>query len=94
MNGCQTCNSIYKAYKKKTDLSKAKVIVKIIETKGESVTQGIVRGTNRQNIVYKEAFETTRQFHKDLEEFINIMATRGFHKVYYEIGRASCRERV
>lgn len=84
VNGCQTCNSIYKAYKQKTDLSKAKVIVKIIETKGESVTQGIVRGTNRQNIVYKEAFETTRQFHKDLEEFINIMETNGFHKVFYE----------
>lgn len=84
VNGCQTCNSIYKAYKLKTDLSKVKVIVKIIETKGESVTQGIVRGTNRQNIVYKEAFETTRQFHKDLEEFINIMDTKGLHKVYYE----------
>lgn len=84
VNGCQTCNSIYKAYKQKTDLSKAKVIVKVIETKGESVTQGIVRGTNRQNIVYKEAFETIRQFHKDLEEFINTMETNGFHKVYYE----------
>lgn len=84
VNGCQTCNSIYKAYKQKIDLSNAKVIVKIIETKGESVTQGIVRGTNRQNIVYKEAFETIRQFHKDLEEFINIKETNGFHKVFYE----------
>ena len=84
VNGCQTCNSIYKAYKQKIDLSKAKVIVKIIETKEEAVTQGIVRGTNRQNIVYKEAFETIRQFHKDLEEFINIMETNGFHKVFYE----------
>lgn len=84
VNGCQTCNSIYKAYKQKTDLSKAKVIVKIIEIKKETVTQGIVRGTNRQNIVYKEAFETTRQFHKDLEEFINVMETNGFHKVFYE----------
>ena len=84
VNGCQTCNSIYKAYKQKIDLSNAKVIVKIIETKEEAVTQGIVRGTNRQNIVYKEAFETIRQFHKDLEEFINIMETNGFHKVFYE----------
>lgn len=84
VNGCQTCNSIYKAYKQKTDLSGAKVIIKIIEAKGESVTQGIVRGTNRQNIVYKEAFETTRQFHKDLEDFINCMETKGFHKIFYE----------
>ncbi len=84
VNGCQTCNSIYKAYKEKTDLSKAKVIVKIIESKGESVTQGIVRGTNRQNIVYKEAFETIRQFHKDLEDFIKCMETEGFCKTFYE----------
>ncbi|MBR9947661.1 AIPR family protein [Clostridiaceae bacterium Marseille-Q4145] len=84
VNGCQTCNSIYKAYKEKTDLSKAKVIVKIIEAKGESVTQGIVRGTNRQNIVYKEAFETIRQFHKDLEDFIKCIETKGFCKIYYE----------
>ena len=41
--------------------------MKIIETIDETVTQGIVRGTNRQNIVYEEAFETIRQFHRDLE---------------------------
>lgn len=84
VNGCQTCNSIYRAYKQGTDLSKVKVIVKVIETMGGAVAQGIVRGTNRQNIVYEEAFETVRQFHKDLEEFINIMEPKGFHKVFYE----------
>lgn len=84
VNGCQTCNSIYKAYKQGTDLSKVKVIVKVIETMGGTVTQGIVRGTNRQNIVYEEAFETIRQFHKDLEEFIHVMDVNGFHKVFYE----------
>ena len=48
------------------------------------MTQGIVRGTNRQNIVYEEAFETIRQFHKDLEEFFNIMTVTGFQRIYYE----------
>lgn len=84
VNGCQTCNSIYKAYNQGTDLSKAKVVVKVIETMGSTVAQGIVRGTNRQNIVYEEAFETIRQFHKDLEEFIHVMNVNGFHKVFYE----------
>lgn len=84
VNGCQTCNSLFTAYKKKIDVSKVKVIVKIIETTVESVTQGIVRGTNRQNIVYEEAFETIRQFHKDLEDFFNIMGIQGFQKIYYE----------
>ena len=84
VNGCQTCNSLFRAYKKKTDLSKVKVIVKIIQTSDEVVTRGIVRGTNRQNIVYEEAFETIRQFHKDLEEFFKVMEVPGFQKIYYE----------
>lgn len=84
VNGCQTCNSLFEAHKNGMDLSEVKVIVKTIETTGESVTQGIVRGTNRQNIVYEEAFETIRQFHKDLEEFFNIMTVTGFQRIYYE----------
>lgn len=84
VNGCQTCSLLFKAYKKGIDLSKVKVIVKTIETTDEIVTQGIVRGTNRQNIVYEEAFETIRQFHKDLEDFFNIMEVPGFKKIYYE----------
>lgn len=84
VNGCQTCTSLFMAHKKKTDLSKVKVLIKTIETTDEIVMQGIVRGTNRQNIVYEEAFETVRQFHKDLEEFFNIMQTPGFQKIYYE----------
>lgn len=84
VNGCQTCNSLYKATADGIDISKAKVIVKTIEAIGESVTQGIVRGTNRQNIVYEEAFETIRQFHKDFEDFVNIMEVPKLQKVYYE----------
>lgn len=84
VNGCQTCNSLFRAYKMGTNLSDAKVIVKIIETTDETVAQGIVRGTNRQNIVYEETFETIRPFHKDLEDFFNIMEVPGFQKIYYE----------
>lgn len=84
VNGCQTCTSLFMAHKKKIDLSKVKVLIKTIETTDEIVMQGIVRGTNRQNIVYEEAFETVRQFHKDLEDFFNVIQVPGFQKIYYE----------
>lgn len=84
VNGCQTCNSLYKGKRKGNDLSQVQVIVKVIEATKSEVTQGIVKGTNRQNIVYEEAFETIRRYHKELEDFFNIMQTEGFYKVYYE----------
>ncbi len=84
VNGCQTCNSLYKVKEKGNNLSQVQVIVKVIEATKPEVTQGIVKGTNRQNIVYEEAFETIRQYHKDLEEFFYIMQTEGLCKVYYE----------
>lgn len=84
VNGCQTCSSLYKAKRKGNDLSQVQVIVKVIESTEPEVTQGIVKGTNRQNIVYEEAFETIRQYHKELEDFFNVMQTEGFNKVYYE----------
>lgn len=84
VNGCQTCNSLYKVWRKGSDLSQVQVIVKVIEAIEPDVTQGIVKGTNRQNIVYEEAFETIRGYHKELEDFFNSMQTEGFCKVYYE----------
>lgn len=84
VNGCQTCNSLYKVKKKGNDLSQVQVIVKVIEATKPEVAQGIVKGTNRQNIVYEEAFETIRRYHKELEDFFNVMQTEGFCKVYYE----------
>lgn len=84
VNGCQTCNSLYKVKRMGKDLSQVQVIVKVIEATKSEVAQGIVKGTNRQNIVYEEAFETIRRYHKELEDFFNIMQTEGFCKVYYE----------
>ncbi|MCM1189496.1 MAG: AIPR family protein [bacterium] len=84
VNGCQTCNSLYKVKRKGRDLSQVQVIVKVIEATKPEVTQGIVKGTNRQNIVYEEAFETIRRYHKELEDFFNVTQTEGFYKVYYE----------
>ena len=55
------------------DLSKVTLLAKIIATEKDEVTSAIIRGTNSQNVVYNEAFETTRDFHKNLEEFFTVM---------------------
>ena len=86
VNGCQTCNTLFKAYKDGIDLSKATLIVKLIATENYSITNSIIKGTNRQNVVYDEVFEITREFHKNLEEYINIIQEKlpEENKIYYE----------
>lgn len=72
VNGCQTCNVIFNASKqlqKIENLSLVKVVLKIISTTNDNIINSIVRGTNKQNIVQDEAFETIREFHKKLEDF-------------------------
>ena len=84
VNGCQTCNVIYEAGKKKLDLSKVTIIAKVIATSSLDITNRIVKGTNRQNIVYDEAFEITRQFHKDLEDLFNALTAENGVRLFYE----------
>lgn len=84
VNGCQTCNMIYQAYRRGVSLECVQVIAKIVGSNEEEVTQGIVRGANRQNIVYEEAFETIRGFHKDLEKNFEYNQVKGYQKIYYE----------
>lgn len=84
VNGCQTCNVIYEASKKGLDLSHVTIIAKVIATRSLEITNSIVKGTNRQNIVYDEAFEITRQFHKDLEDLFNALATETSIRLFYE----------
>lgn len=83
VNGCQTSHVLFYAKEKGIDVSKIPLSIKVISTKDIEVTNQIVRGTNRQNIVYDEAFETTKKFHKDLEEFFNAI-TGDNDKIYYE----------
>lgn len=84
VNGCQTCSMIYQAYRKDIVLDDVQVVAKIVGSNKELVTQGIVRGANRQNIVYEEAFETTKEFHKKLERYFEINQVLGYDKIYYE----------
>lgn len=86
VNGCQTCHMIYQAHRKGVNLEDVRIIAKIVESGSgqEDVTPGIVRGTNRQNIVYEEAFETIKEFHKDLEQYFECNQVKGCEKIYYE----------
>lgn len=84
VNGCQTCNMIYQAFRSGIDLNSVRVIAKIVGSNVEDVTQGIVRGANRQNIVYEEAFETIKGFHKELEKYFENNQVNGYQKIYYE----------
>lgn len=85
VNGCQTCNVLFDAHTQGLDLSKVTLLAKIIATEKDEVTSSIIRGTNSQNVVYNEAFETTRDFHKHLEEFFDVIqGNSSCNRIYYE----------
>jgi hypothetical protein len=84
VNGCQTNHVLFQAKDKNASLEQVPLQIKVIATKNLNITNQVVRGTNRQNIVYDEAFETTKKFHKDLEEFFNNYTPRGHARLYYE----------
>lgn len=84
VNGCQTCSVLFYAMKMGLDLSEVTVVAKVIATHSLDITNNIVKGTNRQNIVYDEAFEITRQFHKDLEDLFNALTVESGVRLFYE----------
>lgn len=85
VNGCQTCNVLFDAFTQGLDLSKVTLLAKIIATEKDEVTSAVIRGTNSQNVVYNEAFEITRDFHKNLEEFFSVFQKEDdTDKIYYE----------
>ncbi len=83
VNGCQTSHVIFHNSGPDDILSKVPIVIKLISTNDSEITNQVVRGTNRQNIVYDEAFEATKKFHKDLEDFINALSPE-YERFYYE----------
>ncbi len=82
VNGCQTSNTLFNL-REHVNLGKLQLLVRVICTENRSVSNRIVRGTNRQNQVLEEAFEATLPFHQDtLEPFF--AAYTGSVKLYYE----------
>lgn len=81
VNGCQTCNSLF-AFRNSDSISKVQVLIKLICTEEFKITNKIVRGTNKQNQVLEESFETTKPFHQALEDYF--IAKREVAQLYYE----------
>ena len=85
VNGCQTCNVLFDAFIEGIDVSNVALLAKVIATEKDDLTTCVIRGTNSQNVVYNEAFETTRDFHKHLEDFINVYQPNdNKNRIYYE----------
>lgn len=84
VNGCQTSYILFNAFKKSCCLDNITLIVKVISTNNGDLSNDIVRGTNRQNIVMEEAFEGTKPFHKNFEMFVNDYVADFPEKIYYE----------
>lgn len=83
VNGCQTSHIIYEAHRAGLEIDNVPISIKFISTTNEDIVNDIVRGTNRQNIVLEEAFETTKKFHKDLEELFKALSNQ-YGAIYYE----------
>lgn len=81
VNGCQTCSTIF-LQRNCDSLQNVQVLVKLICTDDNSVTTKIVRGTNKQNQVLEESFETTKPFHQKIEDFFE--AKCDAIKLHYE----------
>lgn len=84
VNGCQTSNVLFRAKAEGVDLTAVSIIAKVISTDKEVITNSIIKGTNSQNPVHIETFEITREFHKDLEDFINYIQEGVENRIYYE----------
>lgn len=80
INGCQTSFVLYENRGRLSD--DTYLIVKLISTTNKDISDSIVKTTNRQTPVLNEAFETLRDFHKNLE---NVYASyRPEDRLYYE----------
>lgn len=81
VNGCQTSHVLFNNRKYVTD--DMYITVKLIETDDVDLSSSVIKATNSQSLVMKEAFATIKPYHKRLEDFFNAMNAVG-HRFYYE----------
>lgn len=80
VNGCQTSFMLYD--NRERLLSDTFLVIKLISTDDKDITDSIIKSTNRQTPVLSEAFETLRDFHKNLESVYN--SYNNEYKLFYE----------
>jgi len=81
VNGCQTSHVLFNNRDHITE--DMYITVKLIETDDIDLTGSVIKATNSQSIVMKEAFATIKPYHKRLEDFFGAMHDNGY-KLYYE----------
>ena len=82
VNGCQTSHVLY--FNRDALSSDVFVPIKIIVTDNQDVTNDIIKATNWQTEVKKEAFVSLSPFHKKLEEFYATFDKDKDQRLYYE----------
>jgi hypothetical protein len=82
VNGCQTSHVLFE--NRSLLSADTYLIVKVIETDDQDVTNQIIRATNRQTEVKDEAFESIKPFHRNLQEFYKAKTELIIPAIYYE----------
>ena len=80
VNGCQTSFMLYE--NKDKIHNDTYLVIKLISTEDKDITDSIIKSTNRQTPVLTEAFETLRDFHKNLESVYSSYVPE--YRLYYE----------
>lgn len=81
VNGCQTSHVLFNNKSELTD--DMYLTVKLIETDDVDLSSSVIKATNSQSVVMKEAFATIKPYHKQLEDFFKAMNSNG-HRFFYE----------
>lgn len=81
VNGCQTSHVLFNNREYVTD--DMYITIKLIETDNIDLSSSVIKATNSQSVVMKEAFATIKPYHKRLEDFFDAMVTKGY-KFHYE----------
>lgn len=80
VNGCQTSNVLYRC-RGSVDPNMM-IPVKIVHTESPELVNSVIRSTNRQTQVLDEAFESLKEFHKQLQEYYDTY--KDSDRLYYE----------
>jgi hypothetical protein len=81
VNGCQTSHVLFNNREHVTpDMY---LTVKLIETDDVDLSSSVIKATNSQSIVLREAFATIKPYHRQLEDFFRAMNEHG-HRFFYE----------
>ena len=81
VNGCQTSHVLFNNRDHVTQ--DMYLTVKLIETDDVDLSSSVIKATNSQSIVLREAFATIKPYHRRLEDFFRAMNEHG-HRFFYE----------